>query len=155
MREWVPVALSEQLAEDMKQAMKARDQFTLSVIRMLRSELQYAQIAAQEALSEDDIIDIISREQKKRKDALAECQAAGRTEAAEKLERELAIIASYLPQPLTEQALMSIIQQAVAETGAASKADLGRVMSQVMPRVRGRADGSLVSRLAKQHLSQL
>lgn len=149
------MALIEQLAEDMKRAMKARDQFTLSVIRMLRSELQYAQIAAQDPLSEDDVISVISREQKKRKDALAECRAAGRTEAAEKLERELAIISAYLPQPLTEQELMSIIQKAVADTGAASKADLGLVMSHVMPQVKGRADGSLVSRLTKQHLSHL
>lgn len=149
------MALIDKLAADMKLAMKARDQFTLSVIRMLRSELQYAQIDAGHPLSEDDAMAVISREHKKRREALAEFKAAGRQEAAEKLDRELKIISTYLPQPLSEHEILTIIQQAVADTGAGSTADLGRVMGQVMPRVRGRADGALVSRLAKQFLSEL
>ncbi len=146
----------DRLSADMKSAMKERDQFTLSVIRMLRSELQYAQIAAgsDKQLTEQDVLAVLVREQKKRRDAVKEFREADRREAAEKLERELEIIATYLPQPLSDNELREIVQAALEETGASSVAEMGRVMSVVMPKVQGRADGNQVSALVKEFLSQ-
>ncbi len=149
-------SLLDRLSDDMKSAMKDRDQFTLSVIRMLRSEMQYAQIAAgsDKPLTDQDALAILVREQKKRRDAAGEFRQAGRMEAADKLERELEIIARYLPKPLTEEELTVIIQEALDETGAASMSDMGRVMSVVMPKVQGRADGNQVSSLVKEILAK-
>lgn len=144
----------DRLSRDMKIAMKGQDKFTLSVIRMLRSELKYAEIAGGAPLSDDQAIEVLARELKKRKESAADFAAAGRTETAENLNREQEIIKQYLPQPLTEEEIRAIVAQAIAETGAQSKGDFGRVMSSVMPQVKGKADGNVVSGLVKQLLDK-
>lgn len=143
----------ERLSQDMKTAMKEQDKFSLSVIRMLRSELKYAEIAAGAPLSDQEIIEILARELKKRKDAAQEFAKAGRDRAVEDLQREQAIIQKYLPEPFTEQEVRDIITSVIAATGA-QKSDFGKVMAGVMAQVRGRCDGSVVSKLVKEILNK-
>lgn len=142
----------EKLSQDMKNAMKEQNKFTLSVIRMLRSELKYAEIAAGAPLSTQEVTDVLARELKKRKDAAQAFAEAGRDQAAENLLREQAIIQLYLPDPFTEQEVRAIIAS-VIEASSAQKSDFGKVMAGVMPQVRGRCDGSIVSRLVKEMLN--
>jgi hypothetical protein len=146
------MTLSERLNEDMKQAMKSQDKFRLSVIRMIRSSIKNIEIDQRRTLDDGEVIDILSREIKQRKDALQEFEKAGRSDLVESAQAEIAIISEYLPKQLTEEELQSIIQETIREVGASSKADLGKVMSALMPRIKGRADGKLVNRLVQQQL---
>ncbi|ETT56732.1 MULTISPECIES: GatB/YqeY domain-containing protein [unclassified Paenibacillus] len=144
--------LSERLNEDMKQAMKSRDKFTLSTIRMVRSTIKYLEIDLKRTLDDNEVLDILSREIKQRKDALQEFEAAGRDELAASTKAEIEIIIKYLPEQLTEEEIKVIVQQTIQETGASSKSEMGKVMSALMPKVKGRADGKLVNQAVQQFL---
>ncbi|WP_438433352.1 GatB/YqeY domain-containing protein [Gorillibacterium sp. sgz500922] len=146
------MTLNEQLNEDMKQAMKSQDKFKLSVIRMVRSAIKNIEIDQRKTLDDNEVLDILNREIKQRRDALQEFQKAGRDDLAESAQAEIAIIAAYLPQQLTEEEVQAIVRQTIQETGASSKADMGKVMSALMPKVKGRADGKLVNQIVQQQL---
>lgn len=138
----------------MKQAMKNKEKDKLSVIRMIKSSLQNEAIKlGNRELSEEDELTVLSRELKQRKDSLHEFDKAGRADLVEKLRAELTVVELYLPAQLSEEELSDIVKTAVAETGAISKADMGKVMAAIMPKVKGKADGSLVNKLVQQHLS--
>ncbi|GAK39635.1 GatB/YqeY domain-containing protein [Paenibacillus urinalis] len=144
--------LSERLNEDMKQAMKSQDKFTLSTIRLVRSTIKNLEIDLKRTLDDNEVLDILSREIKQRKDALQEFDKAGRTELAENAKAEIDIISKYLPSQLTEEEIKVIVQQTIQETGASSKAEMGKVMSALLPKVKGKADGKLVSQAVQQFL---
>jgi uncharacterized protein YqeY len=144
--------LSERLNEDMKQAMKSKDKFTLSTIRMVRSTIKYLEIDLKRTLDDNEVLDILSREIKQRKDALQEFEAAGREELAASTKAEIEIIIQYLPEQLSEEEIKVIVQQTIQETGASSKSEMGKVMSALMPKVKGRADGKLVNQAVQQFL---
>lgn len=144
--------LSERLDQDMKQAMKSKDKFTLSTIRMVRSTIKYLEIDLKRTLDDNEVLDILSREIKQRKDALQEFESAGRDELAANTKAEIEIISKYLPEQLTEEEIKVIVQQTIQETGASSKSEMGKVMSALMPKVKGRADGKLVNQLVLQFL---
>ncbi|WP_379138159.1 GatB/YqeY domain-containing protein [Paenibacillus sp. sgz500958] len=144
--------LSERLNEDMKQAMRDKDKFTLSTIRMIRSTIKYLEIDLKRTLDDNEVLDILSREIKQRKDALQEFENAGRDELAASTKAEIEIIHKYLPEQLTEEEIKVIVQQTIQETGASSKSDMGKVMSALMPKVKGRADGKLVNQAVQQFL---
>ncbi|AZK46837.1 GatB/YqeY domain-containing protein [Paenibacillus lentus] len=144
--------LSERLNEDMKQAMKSQDKFKLSTIRMVRATIKNLEIDLKRPLNDNEVLDILSREIKQRKDALQEFENAGRDDLAAKVKAEAEIIAVYLPEQLTEEEIKVIVQQTIQETGASSKADIGKVMSALMPKVKGRADGKLVNQAVQQLL---
>lgn len=146
------MTLNEQLNEDMKQAMKSQDKFKLSVIRMVRSAIKNIEIDQRKTLDDNEVLDILNREIKQRRDALQEFQKAGRDDLAEAAQAEIAVIAKYLPQQLTEEEIQAIVRQTIQETGASSKADMGKVMSALMPKVKGRADGKLVNGIVQQEL---
>jgi len=146
------MTLNEQLNEDMKQAMKSQDKFKLSVIRMVRSAIKNIEIDQRKTLDDNEVLDILNREIKQRRDALQEFQKAGRDDLVQSAQAEIAIIAEYLPQQLTEEEVEAIVRQTIQETGASSKAELGKVMSALMPKVKGRADGKLVNRIVQQQL---
>lgn len=147
------MSLSERLNEDMKQAMKSQDKFRLSVIRMVRSSIKNAEIDQRKTLDDNEVLEILAREIKQRKDSLQEFEKAGRTDLTENLAVEIAIISEYMPQQLTEDEIKTIVRQTVQEIGAKSKAEMGKVMSALMPKVKGRADGKLVNQLVQQILS--
>ncbi|KTD88330.1 GatB/YqeY domain-containing protein [Paenibacillus etheri] len=144
--------LSERLNEDMKQAMKSKDKFTLSTIRMVRSTIKYLEIDLKRTLDDNEVLDILSREIKQRKDALQEFESAGREELAASTKAEIGIIIKYLPEQLSEEEIKAIVQQTIQETGASSKSEMGKVMSALMPKVKGRADGKLVNQAVQQFL---
>ncbi|GGH26725.1 GatB/YqeY domain-containing protein [Paenibacillus segetis] len=144
--------LSERLNEDMKQAMKSQDKFKLSTIRMVRATMKNLEIDLKRTLNDNEVLDILSREIKQRKDALQEFEKAGRNDLAEKVKAEAEILAEYLPEQLSEEEIKVIVQQTIQETGASSKADIGKVMSALMPKVKGRADGKLVNQAVQQLL---
>ena len=146
------MSLNERLNEDMKQAMKQQDKFRLSVIRMLRSAVKNQEIERKKTLDDSEITDILVSELKQRRDSLQEFENAGRSDLAEKVKAEIAVINEYLPQQLTEEELKAIVQQTIQETGASSRADLGKVMAAIMPKIKGRADGKLVNQMVQQFL---
>lgn len=131
----------------MKTAMKNKDKETLSVIRMVRSSLKNREIELKRPLNEEEALDVVIKELKQQQDSLVEFDRAGRDDLAEKARSEIAVLERYLPEPLSDEELRSIVQKAVNRTGAASKADMGKVMKAVMPEVKGRADGKRVNRL--------
>lgn len=146
------MSLSERLNEDMKQSMKNQDKFKLSVIRMVRSAIKNVEIDLKRTLDDNEVLDILSREVKQRKDSLQEFEKAGRNDLADSLKQEIEIIAVYMPQQLTEEEISVIVQQTIQETGASSKADMGKVMTALMPKVKGRADGKLVNQAVQRFL---
>ncbi|MGX1263681.1 uncharacterized protein YqeY [Rossellomorea marisflavi] len=148
------MSLLDRLNDDMKQAMKNKEKEKLSVIRMLKASLQNEAIKfGKQQLSEDEELTVLSREVKQRKDSLQEFQNAGRDDLVEKLQAELTYVEIYMPKQLSEEEVSAIVQETVAEVGASSKADMGRVMGAIMPKVKGKADGALVNKLVLHHLS--
>lgn len=147
------MSLAERLNNDMKQAMKNQDKFKLSVIRMIRSSIKNVEIDHRRELSEEEVLDIINRELKQRKDSLHEFQKAGRDDLVEQSQKEIEVIHEYLPAQLTEEEVKAIVQQTIQEVGASSKAEMGKVMGALMPKVKGRADGKLVNQIVQQSLN--
>jgi uncharacterized protein YqeY len=138
----------------MKQAMRNKEKDKLSVIRMVKASLQNEVIKlGKSELSVDEELTILSREVKQRKDSLHEFDKAGRQDLVDKLRTELAVVELYLPEQLSEEELSNIVKQTIDEVGATSKADMGKVMAAVMPKVKGKTDGSLVNKFVQQHLS--
>lgn len=144
--------LSERLTDDMKQAMKNQDKFKLTVIRMMRAAVKNLEIDLKRPLEDSEVLDILSREIKQRKDSLQEFKKAGRDDLVADLVVEIEIISQYLPQQLTEEEIQEIVTQTIHELGASSKADMGKVMSALMPKTKGRADGKLVNQFVQQLL---
>ncbi|MBW8348159.1 GatB/YqeY domain-containing protein [Bacillus sp. IITD106] len=148
------MGLLERLNEDMKQAMKNKEKEKLSVIRMLKAALQNESIKlGKQQLSEEEELTVLSREVKQRKDSLHEFQKADRDDLANKVQNELTFVEQYMPPQLSEEEVEALVKEAISETGAASKADMGKVMGILMPKVKGKADGSLVSKLVGRYLS--
>jgi uncharacterized protein len=147
------MTLSERLNEDMKQAMKSGDKFALGVIRMVRSSIKNVEIDQRRTLGDDEVLEILGREIKQRKDALQEFEKASREDLAETAKAEIEVIQRYMPQPLTEQELQAIVEETIREVGASSKNDMGKVMSALMPKVKGRADGRMVNQTVQRLLS--
>jgi uncharacterized protein YqeY len=146
------MSLGERLNEDMKLAMKSQAKFKLSVIRMVRAAIKNVEIDQRKTLDDEEILDILSREIKQRKDSLQEFEKAGRDDLVEAVKAEIEILMEYLPQQLTEEEVKAIVQQTIQEVGASSKADMGKVMGALMPKVKGRADGRIVNQAVQQLL---
>jgi hypothetical protein len=152
------MTLNDRLLEDMKTAMKGKEEtkLALSVIRMVRAAVKNAEIDKHRPLTDDEILDLLVREVKMRQDSADSIpvhEREVRRDFLNQLEAEKAIIRTYLPEPLTEAELRDAVADAIAESGAATIKDMGRVMSALMPRVKGRADGKLVNQLVKEMLS--
>jgi uncharacterized protein YqeY len=143
------MSVTERVKTDTATAMKAGDRQRVHALRLISSELQKA---AKEARGEDEV-SVLQRERKRRLEAASAYREGGRAEAAEAEEREAEIIASYMPAQLSEAELGAIVADAVAESGASSPSEMGRVMALVMPKVKGRADGKRVSAAVKDKLS--
>lgn len=148
------MSLLERLNQDMKQAMKNKEKDRLMVIRMVKASLQNEAIKiGKNELTEEEELTVLSREVKQRKDSLQEFENAGRSDLVEKVAAELQVLNDYMPKQLSEEELLEIIKQTIVEVNATSKADMGKVMGAIMPKVKGKADGSLVNKLVMQQLS--
>ena len=147
------MTLIARIEEDVKQATLARDAERRDALRLILASLRSAEKDLQRPLSGDEELQVLQRERKRRIEAAEAFHTAGRDEHAAKEESELAILEEFMPAPLTEEELESIVDDAIAENGATSMRDFGRVMADVMPQVSGRADGSVVSQLVKEKLA--
>ncbi len=145
--------LIEEIEEDLAEAMRERDVLRRDTLRLILSSLRGAAKDLQRELSEDEELQVLQRERKKRVEAAEAFRAAGRAEQAEKEEDELDVLEEYMPDPVSEEELEDIVDTVIAEVGATSVRDLGRVMADVMPQVAGRADGSAVSQLVREKLA--
>ena len=149
------MTLRDRLTEDMKQAMKEKEagKLKLSVIRMVRSAAKNVEIDRRKELDDNELLDVVAKEVKMRRDSLDEFRKAGRPELLAVLEQEIAILMQYLPEQMSEAEVRALVTQAVADAQAASAKDMGKVMALLMPKVKGRADGKLVNSIVKELLS--
>ncbi len=135
-------------------AMKSGEKQRLSVIRMARAAIKNQEIEKRKDLDDDEIIEVLSREVKQRRDAIAEYKKAGKEDIIAGLNKEIEILSEYLPEQLSTEELENLIQELINETGASSMKDIGRVMEAIMPKVKGRADGRIVNQMVQEKLSQ-
>ncbi len=146
------MSIVERIDFDLKEALKSRDELKLSVIRMIKASLKNRSIEKMGALTDDDVISVLSSMVKQRRESIEQFSSAGRKDLAEKEEKELKIIQSYLPEQLSSQEIDSIIISAINESGAKSQNDIGKVMKLVIPKIKGVADGRLVNQRVKELL---
>lgn len=147
------MTLVERLEDELKQAMLARDDARRDALRLLLASLRGAEKELQRPLHDDEELQVLQRERKRRLEAAEAFRGGGRDEQAEAEERELGVLEEFMPEPLSEDALEEIVDSAIAEVGATSMRDFGRVMADVMPQVSGRADGSAVSQIVREKLA--
>ena len=147
------MSLIARIEEELKEARLARDAERRDALSLILSSLRSDEKNLQRPLSEDEELQVLQRERKKRLEAATEFAKAGRDELAEKEKYELDVLAEFMPEPLSEDELEEIVDNVIAEVGATSLRDLGRVMADVMPQVSGRADGSQVSQLVREKLA--
>ena len=147
------MTLIEELEDDLKEAMRERDEDRRDVLRLILNALRGAEKELQRELTEEEELQVLQRERKKRVEAAEAYRNAGREEQADDEEYELEVLEDYMPEPLSEDEIEEIVDDAIAENGATSLADLGRVMADVMPQIAGRADGSTVSQIVREKLA--
>ena len=147
------MSLIGELKGELEEAMKERDAPRRDALRLIIASLQSAEKELQRPLHDEEELQVLQRERKKRVEAADAFRAAGREEQAAAEEAELDVLEEFMPEPLTEDELEEIVDDAIAETGATSLRDLGRVMADVMPQIAGRADGSSVSQLVREKLA--
>lgn len=145
--------LKDQLTEEMKAAMKAKDKERLGVIRLILSECKRVEVDERIELSDERVLTILDKMVKQRRDSAKQYQDAGRDELAAQENFEISVIREFLPEPLSEAELVAIIDRAIKDSGAASPQDMGKVMAAVKPQIQGRADMGAVSQLVRQKLS--
>ena len=147
------MSLIARMEADLTAAMKERDNERRDALRLILSSLRSAEKELQRPLHDDEELQVLQRERKRRLESAEAFRAAGREEQAQSEEAELAVLEEFMPEPLSEDDLERIVDDAIAEVGATSMRDLGRVMADVMPQVSGRTDGSVVSQLVKEKLA--
>jgi uncharacterized protein YqeY len=147
------MSLIDRMEQELKQAMLDKQAERRDALRLLLASLRSAEKELQRPLADDEELQVLQRERKRRIEAAEAFRAAGRVEQAEKEERELAVLQEFMPAQLSEDELEEIIDDVIAEVGATSLRQLGRVMADVMPQVAGRADGSSVSQLVREKLA--
>lgn len=147
--------LLEKIQNDLRQAQLGRDEVSVSTLRLLLSEVKNAEIAKGESIQDEDIISVVQKEVKKRKEATLGFRSGGREEQAQKEEAEAKILESYLPEQISNEQLTKIVEESITELGATSVADMGKVMGVVMGKIAGRADGVSVSQIVKERLTKV
>lgn len=146
------MSLQEKLQEDLKAAMKSKDSRRLSVIRLAKAAIKNTEIAKKKELGDDEVLEVLNREVKQRRDAIPEFQKGNRPDLVESLEAEIAILMEYLPRQMSEEEIRQAAKEAVAAVGAKDARDMGKVMGALMPKVKGKADGRLVNQVVKELL---
>jgi len=147
-----PMTLQQRIESAMREAMLARDIRRTGTLRMAMAAYQNRRIELGRELTDEDIVDVLSKQMKQRRESIEHFKAAGRDAMVKVEEEESAIIAEFLPQPLSEAELAELVRAAIAEVGASSTADMGRVMGKLTPQTKGRTDGKVVADLVRQQL---
>ncbi len=148
------MALKEQLFEDLKSAMKEKDTIRKDTVQLIRSGILQIEKDKKIQLDDQGVIEVIAKQLKSRRDSMPDYVKSGRQDLVEKLNREIEILLNYLPEQLSEREIQKVIEETIAEIGATSMKDLGNVMKAVTPKVKGRADGKVVSNLVKEILQK-
>lgn len=147
------MSLKEKLADDLKSAMKDKDVIRKNVVQMVRAGILQFEKDNKVTLDDEGILDVIAKQLKQRRDSLPDYEKSGREDLIADLKAEMDVLMGYLPEQLTEDELRVIVSDAVKETGASSMKDMGKIMSAVMPKVKGRADGKMINEIAKAMLT--
>ncbi len=147
------MALKDQLQADLKTAMKAKDKVKKSTVTMIRAAILQVEKDQQVELDDEQILEIIAKQLKQRRDGLAEFEKAQRDDLIQQAQEEITIIESYLPTQLTIDEIKVIVTETIQETGAVDLKDMGKIMSALMPKVKGRADGKLVNQVVRESLT--
>ena len=145
--------LKEQLMQDLKDAMKNKDTIRKNTIQLVRASILQIEKDKKVTLSEEEVIEVLAKELKKRKDVLPEYEKSGREDLIDDLKKEIEVITSYLPKQLSKEELEKIVRQEIENVGALTIKDIGKIMSAVLPKVKGRADGKDVNEIARAILS--
>jgi len=148
--------LQEKIQDDLKKALKARDETKVSTLRLLLAAVKNLEIAKGGAgykANEEDIVSVLQKEVKQRKESVESYKAGNRQDLVDKETKELEILENYLPEQMSEDEIRLFVSQAIAKAGATSVTDIGRVMGELSSQLKGRADLSLVSKIAREHLS--
>ena len=145
--------LIEQIQEDLKRSMKAKDGNRVSVLRFLMSSIKNREIEKKDGLSDEEVLAEITSSAKRRQESMKAFQEGDRMDLVEKEEGELAILQEYLPEQLSPEEIRGVVQDVIEEIGATTASDLGKVMKELMPRLRGKADGKLVNEIVREVLS--
>lgn len=138
------MSLAQQLADDLKQAMKDKDKIRLSVVRMVRAAVKNKEIEQGSPLSDEETLAVVQKELKQRQDSLQAFESAGRTDLIDSVLAEMEVLRGYLPAQLSDDELAALVRESIVEVGATGKSDMGKVMQNLLPKVRGRADGKRV-----------
>jgi uncharacterized protein YqeY len=146
------MGLAERLAEDLRRALKNRDEVRVSTLRLARAAVHNLEIERGRPLSDSEVQEVLRREVKRRREAIEAYRRGGREEAARREELEMTVLLEYLPQPLSEAELRALVAEGIRETGAAGPRDAGRVVGWVMSRTQGRAEGKRVAELVQEAL---
>jgi len=147
--------LKQKILDDLKQAMKERDAFRRDVLRMLDSMVKNVEIEKKKreaGLDDNEIVEVISRAMKQRKDSAAQYEAGGREDLAQKEKKEIEILMAYMPEQLSEEEIRKTVKEIITQVGASGKADTGKVMGTAMGKLKGRADGNEVKRIVEEEL---
>jgi uncharacterized protein YqeY len=150
------LSLLKRLDDDLKTAMKQREagRVRLSVIRLAKAAIKNAQIEKRRELTEDEVLEVVVREMKMRRDTLPEFEKANRPDKVQELRAEMAVLEEYMPPQLTEAEIKALVQDALVKSGAQGPKEMGKVMALIMPQVKGRADGKLVNQVVNQALAE-
>lgn len=146
------MSIQDKLMDDLKTSMKTKNKLRKDVITMVRAAVKQREVDERVELNDEDIIDIISKQVKQKKDSISEFQKGDRQDLVELTEKEIDILLEYLPEQLSEEVVDEIVKETIDEVGAKSVKDMGKVMNGVLPKIKGRADGSLVNKLVRQYL---
>ena len=147
--------MKDELLQDLKEAMKNKDTLRKDTITMLRAAILQVEKDSQKTLTDDEICAIAAKEVKKTKESVKEYEDAGRQDIADSLKQEVEILSKYLPEQLSQEEIVKLVEDAVKESGAASPRDMGKVMSILRPKTAGKADGNLVSDIVKEKLANI
>ena len=148
------MSLQERLVEDLHQAMRQQDELRRSTLRLWRAAIQNEEIAQGKPLDDAATLTVLSRQARQRQESIEAYRNGNRPDLAEREEAELAILQEYLPEPLSHERLVELVGEVIKEVGATSPKEMGKVMSRLMPQVRGKAEGSEVSRIVTKLLSE-
>ncbi|WP_024620437.1 GatB/YqeY domain-containing protein [Metaclostridioides mangenotii] len=146
------MSLKQKLQEDLKSSMKNKDTVRKSVVTLIRASIKQYEVDNRVELDDDAIIDIVAKQMKQRRDSLVEFKKAEREDLVEETEAEIEVLKEYLPQQLSEEEIEDIVKASISEVGATSMKDMGKIMSVIQPKIKGRADGKLVNELVKKNL---
>ena len=147
------MSLKDKLAQDLKTAMKDKDTVRKNVVQMIRAGILQIEKDKKITLDDEGVLEVIAKQLKQRKDSLPDYEKSGREDLIAELKAEIGFLMEYLPEQLSEDELTVIVKEAVTETGASSMKDMGKIMANVMPKIKGRADGGMVNAIAKELLN--